>query len=208
MSDDTPQINENRFFAEWMLTFVGFPLGGIATISFVGPMNGVLPAALGGALAGALVGAAQLVILRRHLVMGLGWILSTISGLTLGNTVGFLLTGGGAEIGDLLVIGLSAGVAVGLAQWSVLREYLWFSALWPPVVALSWPLSWAATWGIGMNLTLGYPVFDPVGGLVFTALSGGALLLMIRKSNVVVRIKKRQDSTEDALGPPGPGDPA
>lgn len=203
--NDTPQLNEGRIFAEWMLTFVGFPIGGIAALSFVGPMQGTVTAALGGALAGALVGASQFLILRRHLAMGIGWILATISGLALGNTVGVVLTGGGTEIGDLAVVGLAAGVAVGLAQWSVLREYLWLSGLWPPVVALSWPLAWTATWGIGMNVSLGYPVFDPVGGLVFTALTGGTLLLMARRSNAAVKRNAARRSTDST---PGSGDPA
>ena len=189
MEETTPQINERRFFAEWMLIFVSFPIGGIMARGFVGPMDDTISAALGGAVAGVVIGIAQLMILRRHVGMTGGWLVSTTVGLALGNTVGTLLNGGGTRTGDLLLLGLVAGVVVGVAQFALLQEYLQRAILWPPAVALAWPLGWLVTANIGTNVRLGYAVFESVGGLAFAALTGVALIYMARASNALARQK-------------------
>lgn len=192
MGDIAPQINERRVFAEWMLIFLSFPLGGIMALAVAGPIQDAVSAALGGAVAGAVVGAAQLVILRRHVGMNVWWLFSTATGLALGNTIGILLNGGGTGTGDLLLLGLAAGLAVGIIQWTLLREYLQRTILWPPVVALAWPLGWLVTLSIGTNVRLGYAVFESFGGLIFAALTGAALLSMVRGTNA----RARQKTTE------------
>lgn len=176
-------------FAEWMLIFMSFPIGGIMALSFVGPMEDVVSAALGGATAGLLIGTVQMIVLRRHVGMRAAWILSTIIGLALGNTVGIVLNGGGTQTGDLLILGVAAGTSVGVAQFALLREYLQRAILWPPVVALGWPLGWLVTASIGTSLQLGYVVFESFGGLLFAALTGMVLIHMARTSNVAVRSK-------------------
>ena len=192
-----PQINGGRFFAEWMLTFLAFPLGGVAALSVLGSMSNTLNAALGGALVGGLVGLMQWIILLRHLGMKSAWILSTASGLALGNTVGIILTGGGTETGDLVFLGLAAGAGVGLVQWSLLRRYLKLAAIWPPVVTVSWPIGWLVTSSVGVNIEFGYVVFDTVGALVFVSLTGAAMLLMVRASNAAKRASVEAQNTED-----------
>ena len=192
-----PQINGGRFFAEWMLTFLGFPLGGVAALSVFGPMEDAFNAALGGALVGLLVGLAQWIILLRHLGMRAAWILSTASGLMLGNTVGIVLTGGGTETGDLVLLGLTAGAGVGLAQWSILRRYLKLAVIWPPVVTLSWPIGWLVTSAVGVNIEFGYVVFDTVGALVFASLTGAAMMIMVRTSNAAKRASVETPDTKD-----------
>jgi hypothetical protein len=67
---DEPRAGGWRFFLWWMLTFLGFPLGGLLALALVGPMDGVVSGALGGALAGAVIGAAQWLALRRYLRIG------------------------------------------------------------------------------------------------------------------------------------------
>jgi hypothetical protein len=92
-----------------------------------------------------------------------------------------LLTGAGTGIGTLLIIGLATGVAVGLLQWGlVLRGRLLRASLWAPVVAIAWPLGWTVTWAIGVDVERGYYVFGASGALVFAALTGLAVLLMLR----------------------------
>lgn len=189
MGETTPQINERRFFAEWMLTFLSFPLGGIMALGFVGPMEDVVSAASSGAVAGVVVGLAQLIILRRHVGMTAGWLVCTVAGLTLGNTVGVLLSGGGTQTGDLLIVGAAAGASVGIVQWAMLREYLQQAILWPLAVTLAWPLGWLVTLSIGTNVQLGYAVFESFGGLAFAALTGAALVSMARASNAMARRK-------------------
>lgn len=189
------QINERRMFAEWMLIFISFPVGGIMALAFIGPMDDVVSAALGGATAGLLIGTVQMIVLRRHIGMRAAWILSTIIGLALGNTVGIVLNGGGTQTTDLLILGAAAGISVGVAQFALLREYLQRAALWPPVVALAWPLGWLVTASTGTSLQLGYVVFESLGGLLFAAITGMVLTYMVRASNAAVR-KKAAAQTE------------
>jgi hypothetical protein len=164
-----------------MLAFLGFPIGGELAFVVVGSVDGALSGALGGALAGAAIGAAQWLALRRYLRVGPGWILATALGVAIGDALGASLTGAGTGIGALLITGLATGVAVGLLQWGlVLRGRVLLASLWPPVVAIAWPLGWTVTWAGGIDVERGYYVFGALGALVFTAITGLAMLLMLR----------------------------
>jgi hypothetical protein len=170
-----------RFFLWWMLAFLGFPLGGLLALVVVGSMEGLVSGALGGALAGAVIGAAQWLVLRRYLRVGPEWVLATALGVAIGDGLGALLTGAGTGIGALLITGLVSGVAVGLLQWGVfLRGRLLRASLWAPVVAIAWPVGWTVTWAFGIDVERGYFVFGASGALVFAALTGLAMLLMLR----------------------------
>jgi hypothetical protein len=178
-----PSTGGWRFFLWWMLAFLGFPLGGLLALVLVGSVEGVLSGALGGALAGAVIGAAQWLVLRRYPRVRVGpeWILATALGVALGDALGALLTGSGTGIGALLVTGLATGVAVGLLQWGlVLRGRVLLGSLWPPVVAIAWPLGWTVTWAAGIDVERSYYVFGASGALVFAAITGLAMLLMLR----------------------------
>jgi hypothetical protein len=168
-----------RFFLWWMLTFLGFPLGGFLALLLVGSVEGVLSGALAGALAGAVIGAAQWLVLRRYLKVGPGWILATALGVAIGDGVGALLTGAGTEIGALLITGLATGVAAGLLQWALIRGRVRAANLWLPVVAAAWPVGWTVTWSIGVDVERGYAVFGSTGALVFTTITGLAMLFLV-----------------------------
>jgi hypothetical protein len=176
-----PRVSGWRFFLWWMLTFLGFPLGGLLALVVVGSMEGLVSGALGGALAGAVIGAAQWLVLRRYLRVGPEWVLATALGVAIGDGLGALLTGAGTGIGALIIIGLATGVAVGLLQWGVfLRGRLLRASLWVPVVAIAWPVGWTVTWAFGIDVERGYFVFGASGALVFAAVTGLAMLLMLR----------------------------
>jgi hypothetical protein len=176
-----PRAGGWRFFLWWMLAFLGFPIGGELALTVVGPVEGAVSGALGGALAGAVIGAAQWLVLRRYLRVGPEWILATALGLAIGDALGALLTGAGTGIGALLITGLATGVVVGLLQWALfLRGGLLLASLWPPVVAIAWPLGWAVTWAAGIDVERGYYVFGASGALVFAAVTGLAMLRMLR----------------------------
>jgi hypothetical protein len=171
-----------RFFLWWMLTFLGFPLGGLLALVLVGSVERFVSGALGGALAGAVLGVAQWLVLRRYMRVGPEWILATALGVAIGDALGVLLTGAGTGIGALLITGLATGLAVGLLQWGlVLRGRLLRARLWPPVVAIAWPVGWAVTWAFGIDVERGYYVFGASGALVFAALTGLAMLLLLRR---------------------------
>ena len=169
-----------RFFLWWMLAFLGFPIGGLLAFVLVGSVDGVVSGALGGALAGAVIGAAQWSVLRRYLRVGPKWIAATALGVAIGDALGALLTGAGTGLGALLIIGLATGVAVGLLQWRLLRDRLLLASLWPLVVAIAWPVGWTVTWAFGIDVERGYYAFGASGALVFAALTGLAMLLMLR----------------------------
>ena len=171
-----------RFFLRWMLAFLGFPIGGLIAIVLVGSVEGAVSGALGGALAGAVIGAAQWSALRGHLRVGPEWILATALGVAIGDAVGAMLTGAGTSLGALLVTGLATGVAVGLLQWGLaLRRRLPLAGLWAPVVAVAWPVGWTVPWAIGVDVERGYYVFGASGALAFAAITGLAMLLLLRE---------------------------
>ena len=172
-----------RFFLWWMLAFLGFPIGGLLAFVLVGPVEGVVSGALGGALAGAVIGAAQWSVLRRYPRVRVGpeWILATALGVAIGDALGALLTGAGTGLGALLITGLATGVAVGLLQWGAfLRGRVLRASLWPPVVAIAWPVGWTVTWAAGIDVERGFYAFGASGALVFAAITGLAMLLMLR----------------------------
>jgi hypothetical protein len=177
---DDPRAGGWRFFLWWMLAFLGFPLGGFLSLVVVGSMEGAVSGALGGALAGAVIGAAQWLVLRRYMRVGPEWILATAFGLAIGDAFGALLTGAGTGIGALLILGVVTGVAVGLLQWGLLRGRLLRARLWPLVVAIAWPVGWTVTWAFGIDVERGYYTFGASGALVFAAITGLAMLLMLR----------------------------
>ena len=176
-----PSTGGWRFFLWWMLAFLGFPLGGLLALVLMGSVEGAVSGALGGALAGAVIGTAQWLVLRRYLRVGPEWILVTALGVAIGDALGALLTDAGTGIGALLITGLATGVAVGLLQWGlVLRGRLLVASLWPLVVAIAWPVGWTVTWAFGIDVERGYFVFGASGALVFAAITGLAMLLMLR----------------------------
>jgi hypothetical protein len=179
-SDNKPRTGGWRFFVWWMLAFLGFPLGGWLALVVVGSVGGAVSGALGGALAGAVIGAAQWSVLRRYMRVGPEWIVATTVGVAIGGALGALVTGAGTGIGALLITGLATGVAVGLLQWLVVRERLLLASLWPPVVAIAWPVGWTVTWTFGIDVERGYYVFGATGALVFAVLTGLTMLLMLR----------------------------
>jgi hypothetical protein len=177
---DDPSTGGWRFFLWWMLAFLGFPLGGFLAFLVVGSVEGVVSSALGGALAGAVIGAAQWLVLRRYLRVGPEWVAATALGVGIGDALGVLLTSAGTGIGALLITGLATGVAVGFLQWGLLRGRLLRARLWPPVVTIAWPVGWTVTWAFGIDVERGYYVFGASGALVFAAITGLAMLLMLR----------------------------
>ena len=70
---------------------------------------------------------------------------------------------------------------MGLLQGGLfLRGRLLAAGMWVPVVAIAWSLGWAVTWAIGIDVERGYYVFGASGVLVFAAVTGLAILLMLR----------------------------
>lgn len=61
----------------WMPTFLGFPLGGLATKLVVGPIDAPAPAIVGGAITGIALGLAQWLGMRQTEPAPIRWIVAT-----------------------------------------------------------------------------------------------------------------------------------
>ena len=73
-----------RAAARWMVTFVGFPLGGLTTALLIGPVDSLVSALLGGLVTGAILGAVQAWGLGRNRPSPVQWIVATAVGLMVG----------------------------------------------------------------------------------------------------------------------------
>jgi hypothetical protein len=167
-----------RFWGAWGLAFLGFPLGGLASIGLVGGVESVLDGAIAGAACGAVLGMVQWLVLRRRLSLPRSWIVATSLGMAggLALTVALFST---STAGSVLLRGLSTGLLIGLAQWVVLRRSVPRAWVWVPTIAAGWALGWAVSRAIGLDLTPNFAVFGASGALVFQALTGLVLAWLL-----------------------------
>jgi hypothetical protein len=165
----------------WLPTFLAFPAGGLLAMGAVGSIHDPLAAAAGGVLAGAVIGAAQAVALRADVAR---WTGATAAAMAAGSALAAAVTGGGTELGDLVVTGLIAGATVGAAQGALLGDLVaparrrprLVAPAWAVVTAASWGIAWFVTWNVvGVNADQGFAVFGSSGALVATILTGLAL---------------------------------
>ena len=100
------------------------------------------------------------------------WWMLAFLGFPLGGWLAFALVGSvdGAVSGALG--GALAGAVIGAAQWLALRGHL--------RVGPEWILATALGVAIGVDVERGYYVFGASGALVFAAITGLAMLLMLR----------------------------
>ncbi len=182
------QSNGWRFWAAWGLAFLGFPLGGLASIGLVGGLasigldggvESVLDGAIGGAACGAVLGAVQWLVVRRRLSLPRSWIVVTSLGMAGGLALTLALFGTSTAGSALLLRGASTGLLIGLAQWVVLSRSVPRAWVWVPTVAVGWALGWAVSSAIGLNLTPNFAVFGASGALAFQALTGLVLAWLL-----------------------------
>ncbi len=161
-----------RTVARWMVSFTGFPLGGLAALILTDPVDSVGNALAGGLMTGAVLGAVQAWALRsdrRQLVM---WTLATALGLAAGLALGASLVGFGIGIGDLAVQGAVTGAFVGLAQAVVLRPRTGLVAfVWPLYLAVAWALGWVVTTAGGIHVEEQFTTFGAYGALTVALLT-------------------------------------
>jgi hypothetical protein len=157
-----------RLGLRWLVTFVGFPLGGLLA-ELVGPIDAPAAAIVGGAVTGLIVGVVQAWALRPEGIAPAPWVAATATGFAVGLGIGAALVDYGTTTGDLALQGAVCGFGVGLAQAFVLRERLGVAAfLWVPVLAGIWALGWAITSAIGVDVEQQYTVFGSSGAIAVT----------------------------------------
>lgn len=161
-----------RTLVRWIVAFAGFPLGGLAAVTLVGPVDSVGAALLGGLLTGLVLGAVQAWALRLRWRAGGWWAVATAAGLALGLTVGASVVGFGTGLADLVLQGALCGAAVGVAQAVLLRHRVGRLALvWPALLAAAWAVGWAVTTVIGVAVDQQFTVFGSAGAVTVTALT-------------------------------------
>lgn len=178
---NTQQKSGWRFWAGWGLAFLGFPAGGLAGMALVGSTDNALDGLIGGAATGAVIGAAQWLALRSRLGLSPWWIVVTGAGVAAGLSLGIALFGIETAGNVLLWRGAVTGLAIGVAQTPLLGRRLPQAAVWLPTVALAWPIGWAVTRAVGVDLAPNFTVFGSTGAWAFQFLTGLALAWMVRQ---------------------------
>jgi hypothetical protein len=161
-----------RTVARWMVSFVGFPLGGLTAMVLSGPVDSTAAAIIGGLLTGAVLGAAQALAIRFDRREILTWILATAAGLAIGLTLGASVVDFRTGLEDLVVQGSISGLAVGTAQALVLaRRTGRVAFLWPVYLAVAWSIGWAVTTSAGVQVEEQFTVFGAAGAVTVTLLT-------------------------------------
>jgi hypothetical protein len=166
----------------WLVTFLGFPLGGLAAEMIVGPVDGVIAALLGGAITGVTIGAVQWWGLGHDAPPVGPWVAATGIGFATGLALGAAAVDYGTSIGDLAVQGAICGLCVGTAQMIVLRSRLRSIAFaWAPVLGAFWAVGWTISTAIGVDVESRYTVFGSSGALAVTAFTVVLPLTLARR---------------------------
>jgi hypothetical protein len=176
----TRALSTRRLLLRWMITFLGFPLGGFAAWLLTGPVVDMTSAVTGGLLTGAILGALQAWALRATRSGPVTWVLATAVGMAVGLTAGASVVGFATGLKDLVLQGVISGAAVGLAQAAVLWRRTGPLALaWPAYLAAAWAAGWTVTTLAGIGVEQQFSVFGASGALV-TALLTAVLPLALR----------------------------
>jgi hypothetical protein len=178
MSESTTTITASttrqttRTVARWMVSFVGFPLGGLAAMILVGAVDSTVQAIAGGLVTGAVLGAAQAWGMRADRRQALTWTVLTAVGLSVGLAVGATVVDFGTTLGDLAVQGAVSGLAVGAAQAFALLPRVGTIALsWPAYLAAAWAAGWAISTSVGVQVEDQFTVFGAAGAVTVTLLT-------------------------------------
>ena len=159
-----PPARRLRPLLRWTVSFAGFPLGGLAAMLLVGPVDSPAAAVLGGLLTGVVIGVVQAWALRLGRVDAVAWVAGTGAGLALGLMAGALLVGFGTTLPQLALQGAVSGAVVGVGQAVVLARRVGpLAAAWPLYLASVWALGWAVTTAIGVQVGDRFTVFGSTG---------------------------------------------
>ncbi|MGZ5403888.1 MAG: hypothetical protein ACXWDL_04510 [Nocardioides sp.] len=177
---NTARPSMPRTLARWMVSFLGFPLGGLTAMLLSGPVDSMAAAILGGLLTGTVLGAAQAVAMRFDLLL---WALATAVGLAIGLAVGASVIDFRTGLGDLVVQGAISGLGVGAAQCFVLvRRTGPIAFLWPAYLAATWSIGWAVTTSVGVQVEDQFTVFGAAGAVTVTLLTAVLPVLLHTRS--------------------------
>jgi hypothetical protein len=166
----------------WMPTFLGFPAGGLAAKTLVGPVDDLSAALLGGAVTGAILGLAQWLGMRRSGPSPEAWIVATALGFAIGLGAGASAVDFETTTGALALQGAICGAVIGAVQAILLHRRLGSLAwAWPAFLAGLWALGWTITATAGVDVEAHYTVFGASGAIVVTAATAVLPIALARR---------------------------
>jgi hypothetical protein len=161
-----------RTVARWMVSFVGFPLGGLSAMVLVGRIDSTATGLAGGLVTGTVLGVVQAWGMRADRRSGVLWMLATAVGLSVGLAIGATLVDFGTALGDLVLQGVVSGLTVGAAQSVTLFPRIGSIAIaWPAYLAAAWAAGWAITTSVGVQVEDQFTVFGAAGAVTVTFLT-------------------------------------
>jgi hypothetical protein len=175
-------MNTSRnWIVGWLVAFVGFPIGGLLTTLLIGRLETPLEGVIGGLAAGVAIGTTQWLALRRRIPISFHWIMATAIGMAVGVGVSVALFGAESSVNATLMRAPLTGLAIAIAQWLVLRRQLQSALWWIPVITIVYSVAWFITIQvIGSGLNEGFIVFGSSGAVVYQALTGLTLWLLMK----------------------------
>ncbi|MFC7726966.1 hypothetical protein ACFQW6_17775 [Nocardioides sp. GCM10028917] len=169
-----------RTFGRWLVSFLGFPVGGYVAFLTIGPLESIPTALAGGALTGVVLGLAQAWAFGPTRPRSIIWVLSTAAGLAAGTALGAALTDYATDTTSLVVLGAVTGAFVGAAQGVLLIRHLRAVALaWPLVLSGTWALGWLVSEAvIGSSVDQHFYIFGSSGAIVVAVLTAPLALVL------------------------------
>ena len=179
----------------WILaTAGGMLVGFLLTIPLVNLLDlGIAQIAVP-VLAGTVIGFAQWIVLRRYLTARSNWALADGASWAAGYILGLLLVQSLPSTFFIATIGyLLFGVIVAILQWPVLRREIPNLLVWVLANVVGWAVGfWASQLVLPLFVTdpvappaLGTTVIAVTSGLVAGAITGLALIWIVRKPELV-----------------------
>jgi hypothetical protein len=186
--------NELGLWLGWTLaTAGGMLLGFLPTILLVNVLNLGLAQIAVPVLAGTVIGFAQWLVLRRYVTASTQWNWSDGISWAAGYILGLLLVQMLPSTVFVVFIGYFLfGVIVALVQWPVLRREIPHALTWIIASALAWAVGYWVSQAVLSLFTdpliapaVGTSVIAITSGLVAGAITGIALIWIVRKPEVV-----------------------
>jgi hypothetical protein len=164
-------MSARRAWLIWTVSFLSFPIAGVAGIAVVGRVDTVLPALIAGLITGGVIGAGQSLLSSRRLDPR-RWIPASALGMGIGLPLGAAAVGFGTTLADLVVMGAVTGVTLGVAQALALPGAARQRWLWAAVMPVLWALGWTVTTVAGISVGDQFTVFGSTGAITVSALLG------------------------------------
>lgn len=183
--------NEFGMWLEWTLaTALGMLLGFLPSLVLVNILDLTLARLIVPLWAGFLIGLAQWVVLRKYVNEASDWVLAAGASWAVGFAVGLLIMSGLTNTGlDGFFGYILFGIIVAVVQWPILRREIPNVWMWILANVVGWTAGFYLS-GLSLDLLFNGPTIDPVAstsvlsgvsGLIAGAITGLALVLIVRK---------------------------